>query len=560
MTKYTGTLAAILLLTPCLLAQDVSITQRQSTAATRDSQKTTRPKLTPEQRERAMQLLDGAAAGARALDPASRAFALIQVARAYQPVDKKKTIEMLEEAITASKSIEQDDSRSKRIAARLQEQAARALVPLAPEKVDELLLQLQPGSREQAFNALLDYYDQHKKLDRAIDVLYQLGQDSELPYGSASRIMEKLGPEQQAEKQQIFTVALASFQNHEPQGARFGAGDFPNMILEFANDLPPSLVHQAVDVALDKAKKQDKDEAATDGPSAISIASDKGAVQFNSIYSYRLFQLMPVLQKIDPEEAERLLKEQNDLQTLFAKYPQGMNSISGSPKAGGVNNTSFSVNSGGPRGGSGGPSAADLLERQREAQIQRQAEDHPQDALANAATLQTPYIRAGAYTGIARATWKKNTSIARQALQKSTEAIEKMDPTPAAMATTEVARIYLRMEDTDSAKKVIEKGVAAIDKLYRSDINADDPNKAPKAYWPSTAAWSSMLSLASEISPLWAGTLLKEIPDDDIKTLVQLGIAVSLLNAKLPLMEVMTFNKEGGTMMIMSSDDNVRPR
>lgn len=565
MRKFVGLLAAFFLFASMLFSQiaaaqdtNINVDQRQVRAG---GEVRTAPesKLTKEQRERAMQLLEGAEAGASGLDPASRAFVLIQVSRAYQSGDKKKAVELLEDAITAAKTVGQDDDRFKGLGSRLQEQAVRAMVPLAPDKVDELLPQLDPGSREQVFNSLLDYYEREKKMDHAIDMLYQFGQDGEFPYGSASRLMQKLGPEQQDTKQQLFTTALSSFQNHDnPGGMRFGFGDFSSMIEQFYKELPASLVHQAIDVVLEKAKKQAEKESNDSNP-VISIASSKGAVQFNSTYTYRLFQLVPILKTIDPEEAEKLVKEQSDVQTLLGKYPQGMASVSGDPTGAGMSGTSFSFSSGSKSGrGGGGPDPATLLDMQREAQISKEAEDHPQDALANAAMLQAPNLKTSAYVSIARLAWKKNPGIARQALQKAADSVGKMAPDAQSMSISEIARLYLQLKDEEGAKKVIEQGVANTDKLYRTDINPDDPNKAPKAYWPSTVAWRSMLSLASQISPMWAANLLKEIPDDDIRTLAQLGIATALLQAQSPQTEIMSYTKNDGRMMIMNNEE--RPR
>jgi hypothetical protein len=121
------------------------------------------------------------------------------------------------------------------------------------------------------------------------------------------------------------------------------------------------------------------------------------------------------------------------------------------------------------------------------------------------------------------------------------------------MLYREVVQFYVRMGETDEAKKYIEKGMGAAAKVYKDDTNPDDPNQAPKAFWPSVAGWRAMLSMASDISPLWASTLLKEIPDEEARTLGQLGIATALLQAEAPRTEIMTFTKEGARMMITAS-------
>jgi hypothetical protein len=515
-------------------------------------------KISPEQRERAMQLLDGAAAGTASLDSGSRAYSLIQVARVYQSVDKKKAVEYLEQAMTAANQVGRENEHLKQVGNQLQQDVLKAMVPLAPEKVDDLLTQLDAHGREQVLQALLNYYEREKKMDRALEVVYRMGAEGEMPYAAASKIMEKMSPEQAPEKQQLFTAALGSYRDHDHSGSPTMGGDFGDMITRFAKDLPPALVHQAIDVVLDGARK-DAEKQANSGGMTYSIASSQGAVQLNTVYQYRLFQLLPTLKTIDPEEADRLLKEQNDVQTLLAKYPQGMSSVAPGmgPGSKGGSGASFMIGPangvGAGRGGPGG-GGMNMLEMQKAAKIGEDADKHPQDALANASSLQDPPIRTMAYMSIASSTWKKQPGIAKQALEKAADSIDKLESAQQVMHYQELVSMYSRMGETDDAKKYIDKGMTAASKLFKEDTNAEDPNQAPKAFWPSVAGWRSMLSLASDISPLYAANLLKEIPDDEARTLCQLGIATALLKQQAPMTEIMTFNKEGGRMMMSIND------
>jgi tetratricopeptide (TPR) repeat protein len=567
MRKALGLILAVVIISSFALAQEnQTVMQHQQRGQRGDAPKSEAKKISPEQRERAMQLLDGAAAGAAGLDSGSRAYSLIQVARVYQATDKKKAVELLEQAMTAASEVGRENEHLKEVGSQLQQQVLKAMVPLAPEKVDDLLTQLDAGGREQVLQALLNYYEREKKMDRALEVVYRMGAEGEIPYGAAAKIMEKMTPEQAAEKQQLFAAALGSYRDHDhSENARLGNGDFGELITRFAKDLPSGLVRQAIDVVLDGAKKEAEKQASTGGMT-YSIASAQGAVQLNSVYQYRLFQLLPVLRSIDPEAADRLLREQNDVQTLLAKYPQGMGSVA--PDAGNdpdrAGGASFMISGGGPGGGPGGggggprrgpggPGEFNPLEMQKAAKIAEDAEKHPQDAMANAASLQDQRMRTNAYLSIAQATWKKQPSIAKQALDKAADTIDKVEAEQQVMLYREVVQFYVRMGETDDAKKYIEKGMAAAAKVYKDDTNADDPNQAPKAFWPSVAGWRSMLSQASDISPLWASTLLKEIPDEEARTLGQLGIATALLQAEAPRTEVMTFTKEGARMMITAS-------
>ncbi len=555
MRRFLGLILAVTFFCSVTYSQQQIQEQQQSRRAIGERPES--KKLTPERRERAMQLLEGATAGARGLDPGSRAYALMQVARAYQSVDKKKAVELLNEAFTAAREVDKENQKLKFIGQQLQADVLKAMVPLAPEKADEYLPQLDARGREQVLQALLDYYQREKKMDRALELVYRMGAESEIPYGAASKIMAQMTPEQSADKQQLFTASLASFQDHDRQESMTMGGDFPDMIVRFSKDLPPGLVHQAIDTVLDVTKKQTEKQSKDSQPMSISIASAQGAVQMNSLYQYRLFQLLPTLRAIDPEEADKLLKEQTDLQTLLAKYPQGVNSVApdqggDSPKGPG-GGASFMMTSGGSGGGGGpqrGPGAPSPLEIQTMMKISQDAEKHPQDALANAASLQSPLIKVSAYMSIAQATWKKQPSVAHQALEKAADGIDKLDDDQQMTQYDSVARMYLRMGDTDSAKKYLEKGMDTAAKIFKADSNADDPNQAPRAYWPSVVGWRKTLSLASEISPLWAATLLKEIPDDEARTLGQLGIATALLNAQSSETAVMTVTKSDNKMML----------
>ena len=211
--RLLGLTLAVLSSFTLAYAQEAQVVQRQAQQARIGSSQPEAQKLTPEQRERAMQLLEGAAAGARSLDSGSRSYALMQVARVYQSIDKKKAIELLDEAITAAGEVARENDRLKRVGSELQEQVLKAMVPLAPEKAGEYVLQLDGRGREQVLEALVDYYQQQKKTDRALELVYRTGTEGEIPYGAASKIMETMTIEQASEKQQLFTAALASYQD-----------------------------------------------------------------------------------------------------------------------------------------------------------------------------------------------------------------------------------------------------------------------------------------------------------------------------------------------------------
>lgn len=204
----------------------------------------------------------------------------------------------------------------------------------------------------------------------------------------------------------------------------------------------------------------------------------------------------------------------------------------------------------GPRGG-GGPEM-DRVQMERMQRIVADTEAHPKDALANVATLTSPEMKAAALEGIARATWKKDSSVARSALKQLLETLPQLGLQQQILPARAAAGLYLEMGEAVEARKTIEKGMESAAKLYKQDTDADDPNKALKAYWPSAGAYVGLLRLAGEIAPDWAQEQLKEVPDDDIRALAQIAMASALLGQPAGPVMIVSQKKDGVNMMQMS--------
>ncbi len=127
------------------------------------------------------------------------------------------------------------------------------------------------------------------------------------------------------------------------------------------------------------------------------------------------------------------------------------------------------------------------------------------------------------------------------------DSAEEIRPAQAIIDFDEIARIFLRINDKDDVSTVVERGVKLSERVYQEDTNPDDPNKAAKVYWPSTSGWRRMLATASKISPLWAAELLKQIPDEECRTLAQLEIAASLLKVESKEIQINNWRKETST-------------
>ena len=92
--------------------------------------------------------------------------------------------------------------------------------------------------------------------------------------------------------------------------------------------------------------------------------------------------------------------------------------------------------------------------------------------------------------------------------------------------------------------------MALADKAYKNDANADDPNKALKAYWPSTEGYRGFLRVASKISPTWAATLLKDIADPEVKVSAEAAMALQYMGMSSGRSEVITAKKDQMNVMM----------
>jgi hypothetical protein len=511
----------------CLLAQ---ASQGMSTSETRkypSDRDSTKPGVAISAKDRQLygrNILDLAEADSKGLQGGMRAYALLKVAQCYASNDKKKTLELLDNAFTATQEMDEDSLNTR---ANLQQRILRAMVPLAPEHVDELLPYVDVEKRAQIVSTLLDFYEKNNQLDRAAETIIRVSQETEFPYSPAANVMEHLPEDQAALFTQLFTAAVASYREHAPhpivteRPSPNQNGSLSILIVAFWQRLPPEFVKEAISEMLKQAQPPDPLTKSDDA--TISMASSKGSVSL-SHYEFLLFELLPILRQLDERQAERLLKENQSVSGVLAKYPKGVESLK-NPE-GGISGYS-----------AGTPDARTVAFTEAEARIARivaDADKHPRDALATALVLQNKNERARALDQIAQSVWKKNEAVTKEVLRALADQLPDLnDDQQAAMYLEGAARFYIAINDTDSVTQIVDKGFKAASRLYKIDTNADDPNTTLKAYWPSTDAYSRFLRIAGEVSPASAFAALKEIPDPEIRALAEAALAGAWLGVPI---------------------------
>jgi hypothetical protein len=502
-------------------------------------------------------LLKDAEVHADSLEPATRAFTLSQIARAYIANDKVKAQKLYRRAFDATRTIGTDGDRLAAQARReLQSGILVNVAELDPAAAEPLLDQADPRARDRVLGSLVGYYADHRNIGHAIQLLDRLSGQSEPPYSAVGRVLYELKPGS-PERQQIFANALNAFLAHQQSTPIIGPDDFGTVTVEFHKSLPSALVMQAVDALLEQARRAGKDEL----QQHIAVSSAKGAVQFNSAYDYRLFQLLPAIRDIDPGRADALLKVNQSTRMIAGRYPQGLSAVAPdltnfAPAKSGTSGSdySFSVDYGNPQ-----DATAALPENHSAEQIMAMAAKNPRDAIANVPLLPSAGQRVRTYLSIARTSLAPQPGVTSEALDHASDELKSNTITSSVqiLLWRNIADLFLKLGNTAHARSAIDHGMQAAKQTYREDTDPDDPNSAAKPYWPSASAWRNTAMLSAKISPTWSLELLKEIPDDDMRLMSEAWIALSLLHVQTESAQVLVQKKDAGKGMV--DDASVDP-
>jgi hypothetical protein len=476
-----------------------------------------------------------------------RSYSLLQIAEAFAASDPVKARGLLQDAFSASLAV-QDDAFAKET---LQQDILRALLPISLSDVEERLTQAEARSRKEASDNIIARYIEKKQFDKAFDLVQLVTSLGEFPYLAAGRLLDALPADMNAEKQTLFGSAVASYRAHEHKGAFGTVGDssLTGLVVRFGDSMPPKLALEAIDEILSQARKnEDK--------FSVTVGGEGGSATFNSNYEYQLFSLLPLLRKLDESGANRLIEENAALKPAVQQYPDGMNSVSPKPAATPGQDatpprrgTSYSVSDNGNKASSEETMRQEM--QRRSDLILKQAESDPTQAIAQASALpltiaswmQSP--RANTLESIARMTMKKQPASARLALADLRKAITDLPPRDQFKYISSAADIYLQMDDKDKAEDVVSDGLGVAARLLDHDINPDDPNKALKAWWPSTDAYRRLVEIETKISHPATAKLLQEIKDPDIRALESIMFARALLGLPMKRVTVVEKNKEG---------------
>ena len=555
----------LVLLSTCGFSQQTR--EKRSVPSAFDPAKKTALKLTAKQRH-ASDLLQIAVAEAAGLEPDMRSFVLWHAALGSEAFDKKKGSNLLREAFLASQSVEEKQTDSKdcgmeevcHVRRFLQGSILHEIAIRSPAEAERLVPQAEADVQQLIVSFLIDQYTHKKDFERAKALLATAAGFERYPYSEATNLMLAL-PASSPDRLSVFMQAFSNFQQHDSNTPPRLTDDFGEMLVRFWQDLPQAAVINAIDSLLSAAQEVDKNQRMK-----LSFSTPQGrSGSFASGYEIRLFQLIPILEQLDKDRAEDLLKENNSLRPMLAQYPRGLQSadsaINDKPRqegdASGIFSTEYSVSDDPGIANTGAAREQVQAEIRRSVDhVEKEIADNPKQALADAGNLPLTGAkrlmlspRCQVLMKIARTTAKKNPDIANSALEKVRKDAETLPLMQQGHFLTEAADLYLNMAQTDEATKSLQEAMKIAEKFYGKDADGNDPNLAFKGVWPSTGLWWKCIQTAANISAALPEQLISSIPDAGIAAFERVAYANSLLGRR-ESPELAEQHKDGGASIV----------
>lgn len=505
----------------CVLVMSAFL-QASAGGQSRPAQRTSSPP-TPEQL--GAKVLESVAERAQGFDPPMRAAIEFLIGRTYERSNPAAAEKHL---IAAYDTVRYLDDRDQPGIGMLQGEIVAATAVAAPAHVEQML----PGTgfqRDIALSELVKHYVDKKQFEHAIDLYDRMETDAVSV--AAERLMMALGPDRADDRTRVFANALNTYRAHtHPYITAGGPEDLGTLVVRFWRDLPPGLVHEAIDELLKQADLKNAPENSQVRKAAMSATGSAGTVTFRSLYEFRLFQLVPILRAIDAPEADKLMKDARGVQQALQLYPQGDSSLDptlrDTPLKDGETRTATLAiaNSGSPM------TVASRLELRRRTReqidaIAGDAADHPQQALTDASAIPDAPLRAQTFLAIARAVARKNTSVANSALKQALAAAKETQLGNRVYFAIQAGQLWVNLGDNDGANSALKVAMAGASDVYENDANPDNPNLALKLYWTSTGSWRDVIALAAKISPQAALEAVKQVPDDEIRAMEEVFLA-----------------------------------
>ena len=479
----------------------------------------------PQERAAALELLEGAAASVSAAPAEMQPDLLLRIAEVWQKADRRKAVELVEQALNASVALPDDWPHHWRL--QFQSRALAELAKLDLEKAIERLPILPQGERgpnyvAQALDEILGQLLEKRDYDRAIELTRRFGRGN---LGVTGKLLKAL-PKEDTRRGEVLAVAARAVQNPMCQCAGFFKTYRDEIPAQTYRSMLGTLAHSILDM----------DEEETVSLTQV-IATSKGTVTLDTTKDIQLFELIPVLRDTDPELAKRILDKRPKLAQLIEEYPDGMESVWKTGKGG----TIFYGIGGSP---AGSVERAQEVQEQtlsvhQEAETRHLAESDPEKALALARSSPSDRVKLLAVHSIVQGFDDHQEAVA-SLLPGCFDVLSevKEESSQVADAWEMLAQGAHEAGLPDLAWKALEKGLGVAAALHKKNEDPETGEGAPRFLWNSTGSFRRLFYRAAKLEGPAAKGLLDQYRAADILLVARIEIAAALLDLPKPHYQV----------------------
>ena len=470
--------------------------------------------------EKARELLEKAATTAGAAQPEMHAVTMMYLGGAWRKLDKKQAVAYLRQAFTAAAALPEGDGPPK-----LQAEVIKAAARMDLQEACDLLRAMNASeARNAAADSVVDALIGERDFDKAVEVLALTPGNAAYPFGAALRLFEAL-PKDDSRRVIVFGNAASAYRRSPGDG-------FRTFLAKHWKEVPREMAQAALAPVVNAIRDRDDEPGAGE-----SLETPKGTLKLGSRKSMELFDLLPVLRALDPARAKEVLAQHADLRAAAQLYPEGRQSIDMSgvlrseQRKDGAG-SSFQESDFGAMPPLSLFAGNDLAKMQDSVRVFTAAakkaseawavfEKDRSRALSLADDVAVPAVRADLLLRFA--------GKMPELLPKCASVIAEM---PYAgdriMPLLSVAELEHKRKNEKAAWDALESAMAGIAEVYRSDTDADLPNRAPRVFWPSTLGCRRVVWQAAKLFGARTEALFAELPAD-LLMLAQIELAGTLL-------------------------------
>ncbi len=490
-------------------------------------------------KQKARELMEKVDITVRAADPEVSVVALGELAAAWKPLDEKRAVTYLQQAFAAAAALPDPAERPAR--SKMQGEILKSAVAISLPEACQLLRSMPASeSRTAAADAIITALLDRKEYDQAMEVLALTPADADYPFGGAQRLFEEL-PKDDSRRLIVFGNAAAAYRRRPADAFRMFLG-------KHWREVP----RETASTALDSVMKTILDRE-DDSGNGESLETSKGTVKLAGRRSMELFDLLGAIRSLDPVRYKVLMEQNADLRAAAGMFPDGRQAVESSGTLRTVANknglnSSYSNNDFDaipPMSMFAGADEKSMQEMMRAfVDDQKKAgeawgayqKDHNR-GLALAEDVKLPSLHAELLIKFADAV-KKDPPAANNLLSKAVALIgDIQDAGDRSAPSSSAAELYHELKNDKAAWELMQQALDGVVALYRSDTDAERPNKALREYWPSTLGIRYTMHSAVKLFGPRSEDLLGALPTPDLLLMAQVDLARSLLGVSVFDME-----------------------